>query len=158
MSEDPASFEKWMRYALELADEAAAIQEVPVGAVLVKDGKIIGRGFNQTISASDPSAHAEIVCLRDAASRIKNYRLVDADLYVTIEPCTMCAGALVHARIARLVYGAKEPRAGAVDSSIHVLSNPSLNHKIEVVAGICEVEAATKMSDFFRARRKSASK
>ena len=143
-----------MAYALHLADEANAVGEVPIGAIVVKNEQIIGRGFNQTISSCDPTAHAEIVALRDAASAIKNHRLVDAELYVTIEPCTMCAGALTHARIAKLVYGAREPRAGAVDSSIHVLANPSLNHKVEVIQGVCEYAAAQKMSAFFKARRK----
>ncbi|HJP52134.1 MAG TPA: deaminase, partial [Pseudomonadales bacterium] len=105
------------------------------------------------ISARDPTAHAEIVALRDAAQILDNYRLVDSDLFVTIEPCTMCTGALVHARIRRLIYGAREPRAGAVDSSIHALSNPSLNHQVEVVSGVCEDEAAKKLSVFFKAKR-----
>ena len=145
--------EHWMHYALKLADRAGEIDEVPVGAVVIRHNEIIGEGYNQVISSHDPSAHAEIMALRDAAKRCQNYRLVDAELYVTIEPCSMCAGALIHARISRLIYGAKEPRAGAVDSSIHVLSNPSVNHKVEVLAGICEKEAAEKMSDFFKARR-----
>jgi tRNA(adenine34) deaminase len=143
----------WMQQALILADRANEFGEVPVGAVVVRDDAIVGKGFNQTISARDPTAHAEIVALRDAAQILDNYRLVDSDLFVTIEPCTMCTGALVHARIRRLIYGAREPRAGAVDSSIHALSNPSLNHQVEVVSGVCEDEAAKKLSVFFKAKR-----
>ncbi len=142
-----------MQQALILADRANEFGEVPVGAVVVRDDAIIGKGFNQAISARDPTAHAEIVALRDAAQILDNYRLVDSDLFVTIEPCTMCTGALVHARIRRLIYGAREPRAGAVDSSIHALSNPSLNHQVEVVSGVCEDEAAKKLSVFFKAKR-----
>ena len=142
-----------MQAALKLADKAAEADEVPVGAVVVKDDVIIGEGYNKTIGSLDPSAHAEIIALRDAAKRLGNHRLVETDLYVTIEPCTMCAGAMVHARISRLIYAAREPRAGAIDSSIHVLANPSLNHKVEVISGICEDEASAKMSAFFRARR-----
>ena len=145
--------EQWMQAALRLADKAGECGEVPVGAIVVRNNEIIGEGYNQVISSHDPSAHAEIVALRDAAQRCQNYRIVDAELYVTIEPCTMCAGALIHARIARLIYGAREPRAGAVDSSIHVLTNPSVNHKVEVMAGVCETEAAEKMHAFFKARR-----
>ena len=145
--------EHWMQYALKLADKAGEIDEVPVGAVIVRRNEVIGEGYNQVISSHDPTAHAEIVALRDAAARDQNYRIVDAELYVTIEPCAMCAGAMIHARVVKLIYGAKEPRAGAVDSSIHVLSNPSVNHKVEVLAGICEKEAAEKMSAFFMARR-----
>ncbi len=147
------SDEYWMQQALILADRANEFGEVPVGAVVVRDDAIIGKGFNQAISARDPTAHAEIVALRDAAQILDNYRLVDSDLFVTIEPCTMCTGALVHARIRRLIYGAREPRAGAVDSSIHALSNPSLNHQVEVVSGVCEDEAAKKLSVFFKAKR-----
>ncbi|MDP6025914.1 MAG: tRNA adenosine(34) deaminase TadA [Pseudomonadales bacterium] len=147
------SDEYWMQQALILADRANEFGEVPVGAVVVRDDAIVGKGFNQTISARDPTAHAEIVALRDAAQILDNYRLVDSDLFVTIEPCTMCTGALVHARIRRLIYGAREPRAGAVDSSIHALSNPSLNHQVEVVSGVCEDEAAKKLSVFFKAKR-----
>jgi len=142
-----------MQQALILADRANEFGEVPVGAVVVRDDAIVGKGFNQAISARDPTAHAEIVALRDAAQILDNYRLVDSDLFVTIEPCTMCTGALVHARIRRLIYGAREPRAGAVDSSIHALSNPSLNHQVEVVSGVCEDEAAKKLSVFFKAKR-----
>jgi len=146
--------EHWMGIALSLAASARDMDEVPVGAVVVRDNEIIGEGFNQTLNLNDPSAHAEIMALRDAARKVENHRLVDACLYVTIEPCTMCAGALIHARIGRLVYGAKEPRAGAIESSIQVLDNPSLNHKLEVTSGIREDEASEMMSTFFQSKRK----
>jgi tRNA(adenine34) deaminase len=143
----------WMNCALELAQHSKALGEVPVGAVLVLAGKIIGKGWNQPISQSDPTAHAELVALRDAATTLQNYRLVDATLYVTIEPCTMCAGALVHARIARLVFGAREPKAGAIVSSARVLENPGLNHRIEVTEGTCEAACSDLLSDFFKQKR-----
>lgn len=150
---NPAS--QWMQRALELAQEAAGLDEVPVGAVVVCNDEIIGEGFNQTISSHDPSAHAEIVALRDAAKRMNNYRLPGAELYVTIEPCTMCAGALIHARISHLIFGATEPRAGAICSSARVLENPGLNHRVQVTSGICEAEAGQLIADFFKAKRKS---
>ncbi len=142
-----------MTEALRLAALAGAQGEVPVGAVVVLDGIIVGRGFNRPISARDPTAHAEIVALRAAAAYVGNYRLTGADLYVTVEPCAMCAGALVHARIRRLVFGAREPRAGAVVSTAEVLSRPDLNHRVEVVEGLCADEAQRLMQEFFRARR-----
>lgn len=142
-----------MQCALQLADRARQAGEVPVGAVIVQADRKIGEGYNQTITTFDPTAHAEIVALRDAARGLGNHRIKDADLYVTIEPCTMCAGALVHARIARLIYGATEPKAGAIDSSIHVLANPSLNHQVEVISGICGEAAAEKISTFFKTKR-----
>jgi len=145
--------ERFMRRALELAGEGAALGEVPVGAVLVIDGEVVGEGFNRPVQSCDPTAHAEIEALRVAARRLDNYRLTNSTLYVTIEPCTMCAGALVHARVARLVYGAAEPRSGAVVSSAQVLDNPALNHRIKVTAGVLEEAAATLLRDFFRARR-----
>jgi len=147
--------EYWMEMALSLAARAGDIDEVPVGAIIVRNNEIIGEGFNQTLNLNDPTAHAEMMALRDAAQRVKNYRLVDASLYVTIEPCTMCAGALIHARIKRLVYGAKELRAGAIESSIRVLDNPSLNHKLEVRSGVCEDAAGKLMSTFFQSKRKN---
>ncbi len=149
----PASH--WMQLALELAEQAARLDEVPVGAIVVLNDEVIGQGFNQTISGHDPSAHAEIVALRDAASRMSNYRLPGAELYVTIEPCTMCAGALVHARVSHLIYGAAEPKAGAICSSAKVLENPGLNHRVQVTSGICEAEAGQLIADFFKAKRKS---
>ena len=145
--------DQFMDAALALAREAAARGEVPIGAVVVVSDEIVGRGFNSPISTNDPTAHAEIVAMRDASQRLGNYRLVDADLYVTIEPCTMCAGAMVHARIARLYYGAREPRAGAAGSSIDVFANPGLNHRVQVQGGIREAEAAEMISGFFKARR-----
>jgi tRNA(adenine34) deaminase len=142
-----------MRRALQLAERAAAEGEVPVGAVVVMDGRIVGQGFNRPIRAQDPTAHAEIVALRSAAAQVGSYRLTGADLYVTIEPCLMCAGALVHARIARLVFGAREPRAGAVASMLRALELPHLNHRVEVVEGVLAEEASALLRAFFAARR-----
>lgn len=142
-----------MREALRLAAQAGALGEVPVGAVVVLDGLIIGRGFNRPISGVDPTAHAEVVALRQAAAYLGNYRLTGADLYVTVEPCTMCAGALVHARIARVVFGTREPRAGAVVSTAQVLSAPGLNHRVDIIEGLLSDEAQRLMQEFFRARR-----
>ncbi|MEE4362051.1 MAG: tRNA adenosine(34) deaminase TadA [Pseudomonadales bacterium] len=144
---------RFMRRALELAAQAAQAGEVPVGALVVRDGRILGEGFNRPISSGDPTAHAEIEALRAACRAVGNYRLAGAVLYSTIEPCTMCAGALVHARIARLVYGAEEPRAGAVRSSARALDNPGLNHQVQVTAGVCADVAGGLVRDFFRARR-----
>ena len=143
----------WMQQAIALAGEAAGLGEVPVGAVLVRDEEIIGRGINRTITDNDPTAHAEIVALRDASSRLANYRLPGTELYVTIEPCTMCAGALIHARISLLCFGAREPRAGSVVSTRQVLQNEALNHRIEVIEGICQEECSTLMTRFFREKR-----
>lgn len=143
----------WMREAIDLAAIAANKGEVPVGAVVVCDGEVIGRGSNAPISDADPTAHAEINALRDAAKRIGNYRLPGCTLVVTVEPCTMCAGALVHARIETLVFGAREPRAGAVFSSANVLENPGLNHRVSVVEGVLAGECGELMSSFFRERR-----
>ncbi len=142
-----------MRQALALARLAAAAGEVPVGAVVVRDGIAIGRGGNRSIGAVDPTAHAEIEALRCAARVVGNYRLPDAVLYVTVEPCLMCAGALVHARIARLVYGALEPKSGAVVSTGRVLDAPSLNHRVEVSGGVLAVDCADLLVEFFAARR-----
>jgi tRNA(adenine34) deaminase len=143
----------WMQLALQLAAQAAAIDEVPVGAVVVRDGELLGQGFNQVISAADPSAHAEIIALRDAAQKADNYRLPGATLYVTLEPCTMCAGALVHARIAELVFAAREPRAGVVCSSCHILEEPWYNHKVNWQEGVLAQESSAMLQAFFRARR-----
>ena len=142
-----------MQQALILAREAAKLGEVPIGAVLVKDGEIIGRGMNRTIMDCDPTAHAEIVALRDAAKNIANHRLVDTQLYVTLEPCTMCAGALIHARVSSLIYGAMEPKAGAIVSSATVLKNASLNHEIQVIDNICREECSELMTGFFSKKR-----
>jgi tRNA(adenine34) deaminase len=145
--------ESWMREALILAETAQQRGEVPVGALLVRDGKVLGRGFNQPISQSDPTAHAEIQAIRGAAAQEGNYRLPNSTLYVTVEPCSMCAGALVHARISHLVFGAREPRAGAVLSTLQVLSNPNLNHRVGVTEGVLADECGALISSFFRERR-----
>ena len=146
----------WMQRALELARKAQALGEVPIGAVLVRDDQIVGEGFNSPISQHDPTAHAEIMALRDAARRIGNYRLLNTTLYVTIEPCVMCAGALIHARVANLVYGASEPRTGAVTSIFDVLQSPELNHRVDVRHGVLAAESAALMQGFFRTRRGGA--
>jgi tRNA(adenine34) deaminase len=145
--------EEWMLAALVLARQAAQKDEVPVGAVVVRDKQIVGRGFNQPIGRHDPTAHAEIMALRDAAQTLGNYRLPGCTLVVTVEPCTMCAGALVHARIERLIFGAREPKAGAVCSSARVLDNLGLNHKVTVLEGVLEKECKALMSGFFQGRR-----
>lgn len=145
--------EHWMQLALEQAQLAANHGEVPVGAVLVKDGELIASGFNQPISSCDPSAHAEIVCVRAAAKKLSNYRLPGTTLYVTIEPCTMCVGALIHARIERLVFGAPEPRAGAVVSAAQLLEGTQFNHRIVAEGGVLADQCATLMQKFFREKR-----
>lgn len=145
--------EHYMRRAMALAVQGEALGEVPVGAVIVCAGNIIGEGFNQPITQCDPSAHAEIVALRQAAETVRNYRLVNATIYVTLEPCTMCVGALVHARIARLVYGTTEPKAGAVESKSRLLESEFFNHTIDYVGGICAGDCQQQLSDFFRRRR-----
>ncbi|ANG61891.1 tRNA-specific adenosine deaminase [Marinobacterium aestuarii] len=145
--------ERWMDEALLMAMQADAAGEVPVGAVVVLDGEIIGRGWNRPISGHDPTAHAEIMALREAAAAIGNYRLVGADLYVTIEPCTMCAGAIVHGRIRRLVFGATEPKSGAVVSNGQLLQQAWLNHGVVVEGGIRAQQCSERISDFFHRRR-----
>jgi tRNA(adenine34) deaminase len=145
--------ERFMRIALELASQARQRGEVPVGAVVVLDGAVIGEGFNQPISAQDPTAHAEIVAMRKAAARLGNYRLTGAELYVTIEPCQMCVGAMIHARIARVFYGAPEPRAGALESAMRAHEHPALNHRMEALGGVLEAESRALMQEFFRERR-----
>lgn len=147
------SDDRWMRLALEQAQLAARAGEVPVGAVLVADGRIVATGFNQPISACDPTAHAEVVALRAAARALGNYRLPGTTLYVTIEPCAMCTGALVHARVQRLVFGAAEPRAGAVVSTLQLLNGERFNHRIAVQGGVLAAECAAAMQNFFRERR-----
>ena len=142
-----------MRRALTLADRAANEGEVPVGAVVVRDGQLLGEGWNQVISAQDPTAHAEIVALRDAALVEGNYRLPGSTLYVTLEPCTMCAGAMVHARIAELVFGATEPRAGVVCSTCSLLEQPWYNHKVSWQGGILAEESGSRLQTFFKDRR-----
>jgi len=146
----------WMQFALQQAQLAAQCGEVPVGAVLVKDGEIIAAGFNQPISSCDPTAHAEVVALRSAAKGFSNYRLPDTTLYVTIEPCTMCAGTLIHARVKRLVFGAAEPRAGAIVSAQRLFDGTQFNHRIEVVHGVLAAQCSELMQNFFRERRRSA--
>ncbi len=142
-----------MREAIAEARKGAELGEVPVGAILVRDGTIIGRGFNQPISSHDPSAHAEMVALRQAALADNNYRLPGTTLYVTLEPCTMCSGLLVHSRISRLVFGASEPRSGAVVSRAQVLDQPWLNHRVLVEGGVLAEECGALLTEFFRARR-----
>lgn len=145
--------EAWMRHALSLAERAKSMGEVPVGAVLVHENKIIAEGFNCPISTHDPSAHAEMVVMRQAAKIIQNYRLVNTTLYVTLEPCTMCAGAMVHARIARLVYGASDPRAGAVSSQARLLDADFFNHRVSHAGGVLAQPCGEILSAFFRERR-----
>jgi len=142
-----------MREALALARQAAMEGEVPVGAVVVRDGQIIGRGHNRPVSAHDPTAHAEIDALRDAAASIGNYRLTGATLYVTLEPCVMCVGALMHARVKTVVYGATEPKAGAMESTQRAHEHPALNHRVSVISGVLAAECREVLQAFFRERR-----
>ncbi len=160
MTSDPETAESsssadelFMREALQLAQAAELAGEVPVGAVLVKDGQVIGRGRNSPIGNCDPSAHAEILALREAAAALGNYRLNNTCLYVTLEPCAMCAGSLVHARVARLVYAAADPRAGAAGSVFDLVQNPQLNHRMQVTAGVLAEPSRAMLQKFFRARR-----
>ena len=142
-----------MRAALALAREAATLDEVPVGAVVVVDGDIVGGGFNQPISRSDPTAHAEVIALRAAAARLGNYRLPGATLYVTLEPCAMCAGAIMHARIGRIVFGARDPKTGAAGSVIDLFSEARLNHHADIEGGVLADECGALLSGFFATRR-----
>jgi tRNA(adenine34) deaminase len=144
---------RFMTLALAEARRAEAVGEVPVGAVVVVDGLVVGAGFNQPIGAEDPTAHAEIRALRQAAAARRNYRLTGATLYVTIEPCLMCVGAMIHARIGLVVYGAAEPRSGALVSSIRAHETPGLNHRLEILGGVLEDECRALMQQFFRTRR-----
>lgn len=146
----------WMDHALALARKAEAVGEVPVGAVVVLDGRVIGEGWNQPISGCDPTAHAEIMALRDAAQRQQNYRLPETTLYITLEPCTMCAGAIVHSRVKRVVFAAPEPKAGAVISNACVFEQPEMNHRVAYSGGVREAEAAAMLQSFFRRRREEA--
>jgi tRNA(adenine34) deaminase len=143
----------YMRRALELARHAEEAGEVPVGALVVLNDEIIGEGWNQPIVSHDPTAHAEIVALRAAAARVRNYRLSDAELYVTLEPCAMCAGAMVHARIARVVYGATDPKSGAAGSVFNLLESSTLNHRAQVIRGVLAEECGEMLRKFFAARR-----
>lgn len=147
--------EYFMREAMSLARSAECLGEVPVGAVLVLDGEIVGRGFNSPIGESDPTAHAEIAALRDAARRLGNYRLPGSTLYVTLEPCAMCAGAMMHARVARVVYGARDPKTGVHGSVVDLFAVERLNHHAEIVGGVLAEECGALLSDFFAARRRS---
>lgn len=148
--------EQWMQRALALAAEAGRMGEVPVGAVVVCDGRVVGEGFNSPVARHDPSAHAEIMALRDAGQRLGNYRLSGCDLYVTIEPCAMCTGAMIHARIRQLFFGAVEPRAGAVVSHFGLHDRSELNHRMMVQWGVLEAPCGAIMREFFQARRKAA--
>jgi tRNA(Arg) A34 adenosine deaminase TadA len=148
--------EQYMRVALEQARDAMRYGEVPVGSVIVLGGSIIGEGYNQPIGTYDASAHAEIVALRDAGRRVKNYRLTGATLYVTIEPCQMCVGAMIHARIARVVYGTRELKAGAIESAMRAHEHPSLNHRMLTTGGVLEQECRELIQEFFKDRREAA--
>jgi tRNA(adenine34) deaminase len=145
--------EDYMRAALEQAREAGACDEVPVGAVVVLDGEIVGRGFNQPIGRHDPTAHAEIMALRDASARLGNYRLPGCALYVTLEPCVMCSGAIMHARIARVVYGARDPKTGVAGSVLDLFAEPRLNHHATIEGGVLADDCGRMLSSFFAARR-----
>lgn len=144
---------EYMQLAIEQAKSAALLGEVPIGAVVVLDGRILSSACNRTISDCDPTAHAEIVAIREAARKISNHRLIGAWLYVTVEPCAMCAGALLQARIARLIYGADEPKGGAVRTCMQVLDAPALNHRVEVVSGVLAGDSVQLLQSFFAARR-----
>ena len=147
----------WMERALALAELASAAGEVPVGALVIRDGEIIGQGHNRNLLDNDPTAHAEIVALRQAAARVGNHRLVGCTMIATIEPCSMCAGALIHARIARLVYGANDPKAGAAGSTVQVINHSSLNHRMEVRAGVLAGRCSEILQNFFRKKRQQTS-
>ena len=142
-----------MLRALALAEQAGALGEVPVGAVVVADGQVVGEGFNQPIAACDPTAHAEIIAMRNAAASLGNYRLAGCDLYVTIEPCTMCVGAMVHARIQRVIFGAPEPRAVALASQLKLMDKSHFNHSIDWQGGVLEQQCGALIKDFFKSRR-----
>ena len=145
-----------MEAAIEEAKRGLTAGEVPIGAVVIIDGRIVSRGFNQPITAVDPTAHAEVVALREAARSTGRYRLTDATVYVTVEPCLMCVGALVHARVREVVYGAAEPKTGAIVSAVRALETPGLNHRFAVTAGVLEAPCRELVQEFFRARRASA--
>lgn len=149
----PGDDAAWMERALEQAQLAALAGEVPVGALVIRQGEIIGQGHNRNLLDNDPTAHAEIVALRQAAARVGNHRLIGCTMVATIEPCSMCAGALIHSRIARLVYGATDPKAGAAGSTIQVINHPSLNHRMEVTAGVLAEKCSEILQQFFRQKR-----
>ncbi len=146
--------EKWMSRCQALAKKAEAEGEVPVGAIIVKEDKLISEGFNQPISQHDPTSHAEIMALRNAAQELENYRLPDTTLYVTLEPCAMCAGAIIHARVERVVFGAFDPKGGAAGSLFDILGTDKLNHEVEVTGGVLETECAVLLKAFFKSKRK----
>jgi tRNA(adenine34) deaminase len=143
-----------MRHALRLAGRAGAEGEVPVGAVLIKDGEVVGEGWNRPIAAHDPSAHAELLSLRAAAAAVGNYRLLDTILYVTLEPCVMCAGAIIHARVARVVYGASDPKTGAAGGAVDIFAAPFVNHRVAVEGGVMAEECGRVLTEFFKERRR----
>lgn len=149
---------RWMAHALKLAQQAAEEDEVPVGAVVVREDRVVGEGWNQPIRQCDPSAHAEIQAIRAASRNLQNYRLTGATLYVTIEPCIMCAGAIIHARISRVVFGARESKAGALFSQLTLLEQPFINHHPEVVGGVLEQACSAEISSFFKRKRARAKK
>ncbi len=146
--------EPWMQQALRLAEQAEEQDEVPVGALLVLDNQLIAEGFNSPISSNDPTAHAEIIALRNGAKALKNYRLLNTTLYVTLEPCAMCAYAMIHARIKRLVYAADDPRTGAAGSVIDIFNQPAFNHRVTVHAGLCAEQSSELLKRFFKVRRR----
>ena len=147
---------KWMKHALKLAEHSRDEGEVPVGAVIIKDNQLVAEGYNQPIEKHDASAHAEIIAIRAAGKKLNNYRLPDTTLYVTLEPCTMCAGAIIHARIANVVYGAFDPRTGSAGSVVDVFSEPHHNHRVNVQGGVLEEQCGKILRDFFRERRKTS--
>lgn len=153
MSETARTDQEWMRHALTLAQRAWDEGEIPVGAVLVYENRVIGEGWNRPIGHHDPTAHAEIMALRQGGKVMQNYRLLDATLYVTLEPCVMCAGAIVHSRIGRLVFGARDAKTGASGSLLDIIGHPGMNHRVAVTEGILAEECSSMLSDFFRARR-----
>jgi len=147
------SHEHWMQYAIQLAQKAADQDEVPVGAVIVKDNQLIAEGWNQPIQSHDPSAHAEIMAIRNAGQALNNYRLIDTTMYVTLEPCSMCVGAMIHARVKHLVFGASDLKTGATGSAVNLIHNPIHNHKIEVTGGVMEAECREVLQLFFKLKR-----
>lgn len=149
------SDEYWMKFALDNASNAYQIGEIPVGAIIVVENKIIGNGFNQPISTNDTTSHAEINAIRTANKYIKNYRIPNATMYVTLEPCTMCFGAMVHSRIKRLVYGTKEPKSGVIESNLNLNENSIYNHKLSITGGVLADECSQLLKDFFKSKRKS---
>lgn len=153
MSNDITTDEAWMRYAIRLAQRAESLGEVPVGALLVKNNQCLAEGWNDSIASHDPTAHAEVVALRKAGKAVENYRLIDTTLYVTLEPCVMCMGAISHARVKRLVFGAFDPKRGAVCHALSLTDAAFLNHRIDWMGGVLETECGDLLRDFFRARR-----